>query len=151
MKVIPARAAMRAYEKFVPDENGCYISTYSVASHGYAQVGWRDFVRKKNDATTAHRAAWTHVHGQIPKRTDIDHRQECDRRCVNVDHLRLLSPEENRRRNKGDYEMGMSCKRGHPSSARRRTERGMVCIACNTARVQEFYERKRQARKRAAA
>lgn len=144
MKMIPARAAQRAYEKFVPDSNGCYISTYSVASHGYAQVGWRDFVTKKNDATTAHRAAWTHVHGQIPERMDIDHICR-NHRCVNVDHLRLLTPEDNRRRNKGDYELGQSCKRGHPPEARVRTDRGMVCRDCNTARVREFYARKRAA------
>jgi len=150
MKEIPARAAERAYSNWTLGQNGCYISTYSVASHGYAQVGWRRD-DGKNDATTAHRAAWTHVHGQIPERTDIDHRQECDRRCVNVDHLRLLSPEENRRRNKGDFPMGQSCKRGHPPTARKKTERGMVCQMCNAARIKEFYERKRLARKRPAA
>lgn len=144
-KTIPARVAKRAYEKFVEDENGCYISTYSVASHGYAQIGWQDPGMKRSDMTTAHRAAWTHVHGQIPERMDIDHRETCDRRCVNVDHLRLLTPEENRRRNKGDYELGLNCKRDHPPEARVRTKRGMVCRDCNLARIREFNERKRRA------
>ena len=144
MKVIPDRVTKRAYDKFTLGKNGCYISTYSTGSHGYAQVGWQiGDGSKRIDCTTAHRAAWTHVHGQIPERTDIDHRQECDRRCVNVDHLRLLTPEENRRRNKGDFPEGQSCKRNHPPSARKRTKRGMVCQMCNTARVREFHERKR--------
>lgn len=148
MKVIPARAAKRAYDKFVPDTNGCYISTYSVASHGYAQVGWKVDGSTKNDGTTAHRAAWTHVHGQIPERMDIDHICR-NHRCVNVDHLRLLSPEENRRRCKADFPIGENCRRGHPPEARRKTERGMVCQMCDTDRVREFYERKRV--KKAAA
>jgi len=143
MKVIPDRAARRAYEKFVSDENGCYISTYSVGSHGYAQVGWQiGNGAKRIDCTTAHRAAWTHVHGQIPERMDIDHMCR-NHRCVNVDHLRLLSPEENRRRCKGDFPEGQSCKRGHPPTARKKTDRGMVCQMCNAARIKAFYERKR--------
>ena len=142
MKIIPARAAERAYERFTVDENGCYISTYSVASHGYAQVGWKVCGSTRNDGTTAHRAAWTHVHGQIPERMDIDHICR-NHRCVNVDHLRLLSPEENRRRCKSDFPEGQSCKRNHPPSARVKTERGMVCRDCNLARIAAFNERKR--------
>ena len=141
-KTIPDRVAKRAYEKFVPSENGCYISTYSTASHGYAQVGWQDPGMKRSAMTTAHRAAWTHVHGQIPERMDIDHICR-NHRCVNVDHLRLLTPEDNRRRNKGDYELGLSCKRDHPPGARVKTKRGMVCRDCNLARIAAFQERKR--------
>lgn len=145
---IPSRVAKRAYDAFVSDPNGCYISTYSTASHGYSQIGWVEYGVRYG--TTGHRAAWTHAHGQIPERMDIDHRQECDRRCVNVDHLRLLTPEENRRRCKGDFPEGQSCKRNHPPSARKRTERGMVCQMCNTARVREFRERKRSKESAAA-
>lgn len=139
---IPERVAKRAYEKWTLGQNGCHISTYSVASHGYAQIGWQDKGMSRSAMTTAHRASWTHVHGQIPERMDIDHMCR-NHRCVNVDHLRLLSPEENRRRCKGDFPEGQSCKRGHPPTARKKTERGMVCQMCNAARIKEFYERKR--------
>ena len=149
-KTIPERVAKRAYERWTDGENECHISTYSVASHGYAQIGWQDPGMKRSDMTTAHRAAWTHVHGQIPERMDIDH--VCrNPRCVNVEHLRLLTPEDNRRRNKGDYELGLNCKRDHPPESRVRTGRGMVCRDCNLARIHEFYERKRQARRPAVA
>lgn len=40
--VIPDRVANRAATKYETSEGGCWISTYSVASHGYAQIGWRD-------------------------------------------------------------------------------------------------------------
>ena len=40
---IPDRVALRALRRFERDtESGCHISTYSVASHGYAQIGWQD-------------------------------------------------------------------------------------------------------------
>lgn len=38
---IPERVALRAYERVEVDEAGCWISTYSTASHGYAQIGWQ--------------------------------------------------------------------------------------------------------------
>lgn len=40
--VIPDRVAERAATKYETSEDGCWISTYSVASHGYAQIGWQD-------------------------------------------------------------------------------------------------------------
>ena len=52
--VIPERAATRALNSYTLDEEtGCHVSTYSTASHGYAQIGWqRDGERRM---TTAHR------------------------------------------------------------------------------------------------
>ena len=38
--VIPDRVASRAANRWIAGENGCHISTYSVASHGYAQIGF---------------------------------------------------------------------------------------------------------------
>src|ERR1700739_2732367 len=91
---VPTRVAERAYLKYERDANECHISTYSVASHGYAQIGWTDTwgVRR---GTAAHRAAWVHIHGQIPEGMTVDHKPTCDRRCVNVKHLRLLTNFEN--------------------------------------------------------
>lgn len=112
--VIPERVARRAYFKAVLDENGCHISTYSTASHGYAQIGWRDADYRQ--VVLAHRAAWTHVHGQIPAGMTVDHKPTCDRRCVNVDHLRLLTNLENARRTSGrDWPLGQ-CINGHSNS-----------------------------------
>lgn len=34
---IPARVAERAFNNWEPSPSGCRISTYSTASHGYAQ------------------------------------------------------------------------------------------------------------------
>lgn len=47
---VPERVAQRAYERVDVDENGCWISRYSVASHGYAQIGWQDTKVHMNSA-----------------------------------------------------------------------------------------------------
>lgn len=111
---IPERVAARAATRFVVSGE-CHISTYSIASHGYAQVGWSD--AGKNTMTTAHRAAWVHYTGeQIEPGYTIDHRQGLgckSRRCVRREHLRSLINLENARRTSGtDWPLG-TCRHGH--------------------------------------
>jgi len=132
---VPERVARRAYERVEVDENGCWISTYSTASHGYAQIGWYD---EKVRMVLAHRAAWVHVNGQMPLGMTLDHTCKT-RRCVNPDHLRPLPNYENARRVAGgDWPLGY-CANGHPNSARsERTVRGKsgrkrvgsICALC---------------------
>lgn len=115
-KLIPERVALRAVSKFTLDPSGCHISKYSVGSHGYAQVGWRE-PGEKTTGTLAHRAAWQAVHGPIPDGMTVDH--ECkNQRCVNVAHLRLLTNQENAMRNQGDDWAEGTCRNGHPNSER---------------------------------
>lgn len=102
---------MRAFDKWIPGEGGCQISTYSTASHGYAQIGWYDDDGRRY-GTLCHRAVWTLVNGQIPDGMTIDHVCK-NRRCVNIDHLRMLSNFENARRTAGrDWPVG-ECINGH--------------------------------------
>lgn len=149
---IPHRVAQRAISRFVVDENGCHISTYSVASHGYAQIGWH-VGGDKSIVTTAHRAAWVaHTGEQIPAGMVVDH--TCpERRCVNPDHLRVLSNFENARRTRGrDWALGY-CANGHSNKhlvagLRRRAKDGekrqrMRCYKC-----QRLYERRAGWRRR---
>ena len=42
MIVIPERVAQRAFDAWSLSPDRCLISTYSVASHGYSQIGWTD-------------------------------------------------------------------------------------------------------------
>lgn len=130
-------------------EAGCLISTYSVASHGYAQIGWWEGGRSR--MTTAHRAAWTAVYGAIPEGMTVDHLCKV-RRCINPEHLRLLSNVENARRNQGaDYPIGLACRKGHPSSARVRVARrtkagerrwGFTCGMCVQEARQRWIDKK---------
>lgn len=113
--VIPPRVAENAATKWEEDENGCWVSTYSVASHGYAQVGWQD--QGKRLGTTAHRAAWVHFNGQIPAGATIDHLCRV-RPCVNPAHLRLMSNRDNARGGGGWHTTkpvptGRKCHKGH--------------------------------------
>lgn len=146
-KVIPERVAQRALHAFTLDpDTFCHVSTYSVASHGYAQIGWY-LAPGKTTGTTAHRAAWTAVHGQIPDGMDVDHWRCGNSRCVNVRHLRLLSMSDNARRNKGDdWPLG-ECRNGHPESARRRYGNRTRCSFCFNAAQRKYRKNKRAGKK----
>ena len=143
--IIPERVAARAATRFVVDERGCHISTYSVASHGYAQIGWQDGDYRQ--VVTAHRAAWVHFHGQIPEGQTIDHLCRT-RPCVNPEHLRELSNFDNARRTSGrDWPLGQ-CINGHPDSELVHWGGKWKCRGC-TRDVQRRY-RARKALARAA-
>lgn len=107
---VPDRVAFRAATRFVA-VGDCHESTYSVASHGYAQIGWQDADGKRH-GTTAHRAAWAHHHGQVAQGETVD--RTCkNRRCVRIEHLRSLPNLENARRTAGrDWPVG-TCANGH--------------------------------------
>lgn len=82
----PARVLDRAATRYEVDGD-CWISTYSTANHGYAQLGWT--VDGQSSVVLAHRAAYEAHYGPIPDGMTVDH--TCyERRCVNPDHLRLL-------------------------------------------------------------
>jgi HNH endonuclease len=94
--VIPARVIVRLLTNVEHTEGGCIISRYSVGSHGYSQIGWAHDGERR--MMLGHRVAWEATFGEIPDSLTIDH--ECrNRRCINPDHLRLMSNVENARDN----------------------------------------------------
>lgn len=139
---IPGRVAERAATRVTVNDDGCWISNYSVASHGYAQIGWQDDGYRQ--IVTAHRASWVHVHGQIPEGMTIDHTCRV-RRCVNPSHLRMLSNLDNARDNGQEHrgtpvETGDQCASGHavllyPTGARHCRE-----CASEWARLKKFRQ-----------
>ena len=145
-KEIPERASMRALRSFYFESpTGCHISTYSIGSHGYAQVGWQveGGPDRKRDATTAHRAAWTAVWGQIPIGMTIDHTCK-NYRCVNILHLRMLTNFENARRTAGrDWPLGQ-CVNGHVDEYMHQQRGGKwVCAPCMQAARDRWIEKNR--------
>ena len=140
-KPIPDRVARRALSAFVVDPaTGCHVSTYSTASHGYAQIGWTE--KGVNTMTTAHRAAWVAVHGQIAEGMTIDHRPSCYRTCVNVEHLRELTNHENARRTGGrDWPVG-ECAHGHPNTELVLRGKKLVCRSCSREWQRRYRARK---------
>ena len=121
---------------------GCHISRYSVASNGYAQIGWWE--QGKNYGVSAHCASWVATHGQIPDGMTVDH--TCFTLvCVNVAHLRLLTNFHNAQRQQGrDWPLG-ECVNGHPEWDRVRQGRQTVCRLCNLE-WQRQYRARRKAR-----
>jgi HNH endonuclease len=139
---IPAHVAARAATKFVV-VGDCHVSTYSVASHGYAQIGWHSRGDKLR-GTTAHRATWTHFNGQIPEGMTIDHLCK-NRPCVRLEHLRMLSNFENARRTFGrDWPEGQ-CRHGHDNSELRWNGSKWYCGICRKRWMQNYEARKKQA------
>lgn len=66
----------------------CLIWTGAKGGNGYGQL------RVNGMVTNAHRYAWECVHGPIPDGMVIDHK--CfNRACINVDHLRLATRQQN--------------------------------------------------------
>lgn len=141
--IIPDGVAKRAALSYIENDNGCYISTYSVASHGYAQIGWREPGGERH-MTTAHRAAWGHANGtQIPEGMTIDHTCKV-RPCVNPDHLRLLTNFENARRTSGrDWREG-ECLHGHPNSELVMRGGRWTCRVCAAEWQRRYRSKKRE-------
>lgn len=149
--VIPDRVAQRAATRWEPGDGGCWISTYSVASHGYAQIGWQD--DNYRQVVTAHRAAWVHVNGQIPPGMTVDHVCRV-RRCVNPAHLRLMTNVDNATSNgRGNRRKptptGTLCSAGHEvllyaSGAKH-------CRECANAWARAKYQRQQRVRSGAPA
>lgn len=143
--IIPPAVAERAATRYeVDNSTGCHTSTYSTGSHGYAQIGWQTSVGRWG--VTAHRAAWVYAHGQIPEAMTIDHMCK-NRRCVNVEHLRLLTNYENARRTAGrDWPLGR-CANGHPNSFLELFPDGRVhCGICAREIWKGAAERERKAK-----
>lgn len=138
----PAMARLRA-SVLVDPRTGCHLCTYSPGNHGYPSISWRE------DGTRfyvlAHRAAWIHERGPIPDGMTVDHMCK-ERRCVRVDHLRLLSNFENARRNNGrDWPIG-ECRNGHPDSNLGPVNNGTGCLACLRERRERAEAKRRAAR-----
>lgn len=142
--IIPDRVAERAATAYDEEpESGCWISTYSTGSHGYAQIGWQERPKVPHRrATTAHRAAWVYWTGaQIPVGMTIDHKCK-NRRCVNPDHLRMLTNFENARRTGGrDWQLG-ECINGHPNSELREIAGRIRCGLCVAKWQRDYRARK---------
>lgn len=127
----PERVVRRVLEKVVIRPDGCHVSTYSVANHGYAQVGWVE--NGKRIVTLCHLVIWRAVHGLARPGMTVDHRCR-NRKCVNLEHLRLLTNLENARRTDGrDWPLGQ-CINGHEDVLYWRPKTGRrtkgYCHAC---------------------
>lgn len=142
---IPDRVRERAATRVARSSvSGCWISGYSVASHGYAQIGWQE--NGGRWMVLAHRASWERSNGPVPPGMTLDHLCK-EKRCVNPDHLRLLDNFENGRRTHGrDWGEG-ECANGHPNSflepdPHRKTKDGKPRLGLRCSECAKLYARR---------
>lgn len=149
---LPARPlSARFHEKYIVDEEtGCWLWQAQITSLGYGRI------RVGTQPCYAHRVSYELHRGQIPEGLEIDHLCRV-RRCVNPDHLELVTRLENvRRGTRGG--MGAinaaktHCPKGHPydeaNTAYRRKPSGAVSRRCRTC--ERAHRLARAAHKRAA-
>lgn len=146
----PAEVLERVLSRVAMGSNGCHISTYPAHGSGYVRIRWREGRRRHQMAL--HRAVWQAARGPIPDSLTVDH--VCHtRRCMRIDHLRLLTSSENARRNWGRaYPLGQSCPADHPVERRRQRGAAVVCLDCLQERSRAYRaahpERAREAVRR---
>ncbi|WP_293783590.1 HNH endonuclease signature motif containing protein [uncultured Aeromicrobium sp.] len=122
-----------------PDD--CWLWTGFINKDGYGRVGY-----KGDRSVPVYRAVFDLVVGPIPEGLVIDHRCHTDdlacpgasqclhRRCVNPDHLELVTAAENTLR--GNNTRKTHCVNGHeytPENTYKPADR-RYCVACYTAR-----------------
>lgn len=100
---------VRISDKIVPLSDGCWLWTGSVTSgYGSATLNRRPF--------KAHRLVYEACVGLIPDGLTLDHR--CgNTRCVNPQHLELVTASENASRSQALREPATHCRRGHAFTA----------------------------------
>ena len=106
---IPQRVIDRVLSRVRDTADGCVETNYSTGSHGYGQIGWHDEDRRRMALT--HRVAWIAKNGPIPEGMTVDHICR-NRKCLNVEHLRLLTNSENASDN--GFRSRTHCPAGHP-------------------------------------
>ena len=135
----------------------CIIWHKSKNEKGYG----RDFLNGRN--TKAHRAAWIRAFGEIPDGLVVDHichneaalRGECNggyeckhRTCVNLEHLRLVTPSQNVLAGMHSIDVKLACPRGHSYRDERnimiRASGKRECAECNRIRARATYAKIKQ-------
>lgn len=134
----------------VAKSDECWVWTGTVHPHGYGR-----FYDHGNHAMPAHRWAYESAHGPIPLGMQVDHLchdpHSCPggygcqhRRCVNPDHMALVTAQENLARRSSV--VVTHCPSGHPYDEGNtyRTPAGTrQCVECNRIRARERQRRLR--------
>lgn len=127
----------RILERCVTTESECIEWQGYALPSGYGIIHWR------GRTWVVHRAMWTVKRGDIPTDDDwtVDHLCR-NRRCVNVEHLEVVTRTENAIRGGGlaiaqgrnKQRAAMACKRGHKrtseNSYKSPTSNNWVCRVC---------------------
>jgi len=140
----------RIVSRFEVQESGCWHHPSVPTAKGYAQTKYGWPVAK---STLIHRLSWMHYKGEIPEGMVIDHLchnpAECEggntcthRRCVNPDHLALVTVAENSHKTVRVFEYRKQCVNGHDVESVAQTSTGRkYCLICNKLSKEKNYSR----------
>ncbi len=122
------RDLARFWQKVEPEPNsGCWLWVGSFSGLGYGCFCFED------RSTQAHRVAYNHFVGDIPRHLEVDHLCAV-RSCVNPAHMELVTHRENLLRGKtitASQVARTRCPRGHLYDGRDGSHR--FCRRCRTA------------------
>lgn len=132
-----------APSQYRPDLGPCLKWTAGL-SHGYGQF------THGNRHGYAHRYAWERVNGSIPDGLTVDHLCRV-RACVNVEHLELVTADENYRRGLAARLSTGKCRHGHEYTPENTYEWNgrRQCLTCRT-RARKASDARRTARRKEA-
>jgi hypothetical protein len=133
--------------------NKCiFVKAYESANgYGVLSFGGKSY--------RAHRGAWIREYGEIPKGVVVDHichneasqRGECEggiacshRACINLDHLRLVSQQENIMAGLHNIDNRSHCNQGHifEGNIMVRKNGKRECAECNRVRSRANWAKK---------
>lgn len=108
-------------DKFQPQDNGCWHHPTKPTAKGYGQtrIGW-----PITRTMLMHHLSWIYYRGDIPQGMVLDHLchdpavcaggNTCEhRRCVNPEHLQLVTSRENSQKTVRLLKFRTHCKHGH--------------------------------------
>jgi hypothetical protein len=145
-------------DRIEPQESGCWWYPAVPDNKGYAitRIGW-----PVTKGSRIHRLSWIFYKGDIPEGMVIDHMchdpKECEggntcihRRCVNPDHLQLVSSADNSKKTVRILKYKTHCKRGHnleDNIMEYNTKKGkrQACKLCSRESQKSYLRRKEMA------
>lgn len=132
---LDSRLPTRFWDKVLFASSGCWLWTGHVASNGYGRY------HTDGRFLSAHRHAFSRLVSSIPAGMYADH-VCCTRKCVNPEHLDIVTHQENIRR--AGWRK-TKCKNGHdytPDNTYIRPDgRNKDCRICRRARMRKHKER----------
>ena len=141
----PHALVARMLRRTVRTESGCWIFQGATNSRGYGIV----CSGRKGKSVLTHRLVVIARDGEIPNGMTVDHQchdshvcrdvASCvHRRCVNPEHLAVMTAAENTGRR---WESGL-CAKGHPLTRRTKgTRRQRECLVCKSDYMAQYWLR----------